>query len=303
MIHGINMTSTKSIKFRLLGGMLLIVGFFLVQAALVWYAIEDAESSIVESTQKNTAASSELNALSIQAQQIRRYEKEYFVWVGNKTKRDGYEREWRDAQRNIEEVLKKMATGSDGAFNLEDFKKIDEWRAALDFYSAEMEKIFSAVNKRELVVRGAEEPNGEAQQSAEQTAYRPDEVNDMIKAGKDRFSAGLIKGVAAMSEAKTKDTLALADVSRSLFSNLFAGVMFTVFVGALVAVSLGVILPRMVTKTISSLSAAAKEMSMGNLKNEYSAGGVTEFTQLAEALNRMRLAQLTLVERLQKRHL
>lgn len=296
------MTSTKSIKLRLLGGMLLIIAFFLVQAALVWNAIEDAESSIVESTRNNTVASSELSALSIQAQQIRRYEKEYFVWVGNKAKRDGYEREWRDAHKKIDATLERMASGSDGAFKMEDIKKIDEWRAASDFYFAEMQKIFATVNKREWVSHGAEGVNGEAPLSAEQASYRPDEVNDMIKAGKDRFSAGLIKGVAAMSEVKTKDTLALAGVAQNLFSNLFVGVMFTVFIGALVAVSLGVILPRMVTKTIGSLSAAAKEMSMGNLKNEYSSGGVTEFTQLAEALNRMRLAQLALVERLQKRH-
>lgn len=298
------MTSKKSIKLRLLGGMLLIIGFFLVQAALVWNAIEDAESSIVESTRKNTVASSELSALSIQAQQIRRYEKEYFVWVGNKAKREGYEREWREAHSKIDETLERMAKGSDGAFNLEDIKKVDEWRAASDFYSAEMEKIFAAVNKRELLSPGAEgsSGNGEALQPVVQTSYRSDEVNDMIKAGKDRFSAGLIKGVAAMSEVKTKDTLALAGIAQNLFSNLFVGVMFTVFIGALVAVSLGVVLPRMVTRTIDSLSAAAKEMSMGNLKNEYSSGGVTEFTQLAEALNRMRLAQLALVERLQKRH-
>lgn len=275
------MGSTTSIKARLLGGMILIVLFFLVQAGLVWHAIEDAKSTVVESTRKNTVATSELNALAIQAQQIRRYEKEYFVWVGNKAKRDGYEREWRDAHKHINSSLTAMKTSS-GTFSSSDIEQVDKWRSASDFYAAEMQKIFSLVT--------------------DQSSYRPDEVNDMIKAGKDRFSAELIKGVTAMSQAKTADTLALADAAGTLFSNLLLGVMFTVFIGAIVAIALSFLLPKMVTKTIDGLSSAAQEMSMGNLHNEYDSGGVAEFKQLAEALNRMRLGQLALVERLQKRH-
>lgn len=296
------MGPTKSIKSRLLSGMMLIVLFFLVQAALVWHAIDDAKITVVENTRKNTIAASELSSLAIQAQQIRRYEKEYFVWIGNKTKRDSYEHEWRDAHGKINAMLARMRTGSEGAFSASDIEHIDKWGAASDFYAAEMQKIFLAVTDRAITAPASEEANRGSLVTAGHAAYRSDEANEMIKAGKDRFSADLIKGVTAMSQAKTTDTLALADVAQKLFSKLLIGVMLTVIIGAIVALSLSILLPRMVTKTIDGLSSAAKEMSMGNLKNEYNSGGVSEFTQLAEALNRMRLGQLALVERLQKRH-
>lgn len=292
---------STSIKSRLLGGMMLIVLFFLVQAGLVWHAIEDAKSTVVENTRKNTLATSELGLLAVQAQQVRRYEKEYFVWVGNKVKRNAYEREWRDGLGKIDTMLARMKTGSDGAFSASDIEQIDKWRAASNFYAAEMQKIYLAVAERETGVRASEAANIGWLRPAEHVAYRPDEVNEMIKAGKDRFTADLIKGVTAMSQTKTMDTLALADVARQLFSKLLIGVMFTVIIGVIVVLLLGILLPRMVTKTIAGLSSAAQEMSMGNLKNEYNSGGVSEFIQLAEALNRMRLGQLALVERLQKR--
>ena len=296
------MGSTKSIRSRLLSGMMLIVLFFLLQAALVWHAIDDAKSTVVENTRKNTIASSELSSLAIQAQQIRRYEKEYFVWVGNKTKRESYEREWRDAHDKINAILARMKTGSGGAFSASDIAQVDKWEAASDFYAAEMKRIFLVVTFRADNAPAGEETDHGGLRTAEQAAYRSDEANEMIKAGKDRFSADLVKGVTAMSQTKTADTLALADVAQKLFSKLLIGVMFTVIIGALVALSLSILLPKMVTKTIDGLSSAAKEMSMGNLENEYNSGGVAEFTQLAEALNRMRLGQLALVERLQKRH-
>lgn len=310
------MNSATSIKSRLSKGLMLIVVFFLAQAGMVWYAVDSARNTVVEDTRKNTVAASELGSLAILANQIRRYEKEYFVWVGNKEKRDSYEKEWRDALGKIDAMLAKMKTGSDGAFNAKDIEQVASWSAASAFYAAEMQKIFFAVAERSAVVQANKEAGaaaipaappakpGAVQHVEPATAllpYSSVEVNDMIKAGKDRFSGDLIKGVAAMSQAKTADTLALAAVAENTFAGLLTGVMVTVAVGVVVALMLSINLPRMVMKTIGGLSEAAQEMSMGNLKQEYDSGGVAEFTQLAEALNRMRLGQLALVERLQRR--
>lgn len=314
------MNSTTSIKSRLVKGLMLIVLFFLVQAGLVWYAIGNAKSTVVENTHKNTVATSELGSLAVLAQQIRRYEKEYFVYVGNKEKRDTYEREWRDALGKIDATLARMKTGSDGAFTAKDIEQVAAWSDASAFYAAEMQKIFLAVAERSVNVQVNKEasaaaapvvPAGSAAKPGAvrpveaalpaPAVYRSVEVNEMIKAGKDRFSADLIKSVAAMDQAKTADTLALAGVAEKMFNNVLTGVMITVVIGVIVALLLSISLPGMVTKTIDGLSAAAQEMSMGNLQKAYDSGGVTEFTQLAEALNRMRLGQQALVERLQKR--
>ncbi len=313
------MKSTTSIKTRLVNGMMLIVLFFLVQAGLVWYATSNAKSTVVESTRRNTVATSELGALAVLAQQIRRYEKEYFVYVGNKQKRDAYEHEWRDALRNIEAILAKMKTGASGAFSSKDMAQVTTWEAAASFYAAEMDKIFLAVDERVKAVQGQKEsgvgsaastkPTGKTGGTATAAApehsalaeYRSTEVNDMIKAGKERFSADLIKGVSALDKAKTEETLALAKVAETMFDQVLLGVLVTVAIGVVVALALSVSLPKTVIKTLAGLSKAAEKMSMGDLKQPYDAGGVTEFNTLAQALNRMRLGQQALLERLQKR--
>ncbi len=307
------MKSTTSIKSRLVNGMMLIVLFFLVQAGLVWYATSNAKSTVVESTRRNTVATSELGALAVLAQQIRRYEKEYFVYVGNKEKRDAYEHEWRDALRNMEAIMTKMKTGSNGAFSAKDIEQVVAWEAAATFYAAEMDKVFVAVDARAKAVATQKEsavaPKPATKAAAASVAaepaslveYRSTEVNDMIKAGKDRFSADLIKGVSAMDKSKTAETLALAKVAETMFDQVLLGVLVTVAVGVIVALTLSVSLPKAVIKTLAGLSKAAEKMSMGDLKQPYDAGGVIEFNTLAQALNRMRLGQQALLERLQRR--
>jgi methyl-accepting chemotaxis protein len=307
------MKSKTSIKSGLIRGLMLIVLFFLVQAGLVWYAIDSARSTVVESTRNNTVASSELGTLAVLAQQIRRYEKEYFVYVSNIEKRNGYEREWRDALDKFNATLTKMKAGSGGAFAPKDIVLAEAWSDAATFYASEMQKIFLAVNERaaraaadketRLFIASPAKPLAVhvAEPAVPPAGYTSIEANDMIKAGKDRFSNDLIKGVAAMAIFKTADTLALAQVTKKMFNQVLVGVMITVAIGVIVALLLSIRLPRTVIQPIDGLSVAAHEMSMGNLSQAYDSGGVTEFDKLAEALNRMRLGQQALVERLQKR--
>jgi hypothetical protein len=80
----------KSIRARLTAGLALIIVFFLVQAALVWLGQDNARREVVDATRKNTLASAQLSELAVLAQQVRRYEKEYFVYVGNRERRDNY---------------------------------------------------------------------------------------------------------------------------------------------------------------------------------------------------------------------
>jgi methyl-accepting chemotaxis protein len=306
------MHSTTSIKSRLVKGLLLIVLFFLVQAGLVWYGIANAKSTVVENTRKNTVATSELGSLAILAQQIRRYEKEYFVHIGNNEKRDFYLRRWQDTLGKIDVALTRIKTGSNGSFNSKDIEQVALWSAASAFYAAEMQKIVLAVAERSATPRVPKPGNAGAGplaksgtvgkvKEAAPAAFDPVEANNMIKVGKERFSAGLITGVEAMNQTKVANTLALASEAENMFNKVLAGVMFTVVVGVIVALLLSVSLPRTVTTTIDSLSVAAHEMSMGNLREAYDAGGVIEFAKLAEALNRMRLCQQVLAERIEKR--
>ncbi len=311
------MQTTTSIKSGITRGVMLIVLFFLVQAGFVGYIIYEARSTVVENTRKNTVASSQLERLAVLSQQIRRYEKEYFIYTAIPEKRAGYEREWRDAFSKIETVLASMKTDRDGAFDARDIEQITAWGSAASFYAAEMLNIIVTVNERTVAVASDRETrafgalasrSGEGQHAsaaapvaAPLAAYTAIELNEMIKPGKERFSNELVKGVEAMVALKTDDTLALAREAEMKFTQVLVGMISSAIAGVAVALLLSQRLPMTAIRPIESLSQAAHDMSLGDLSKEYDAGGVVEFEKLAQALNRMRVGHQALVDLLQKR--
>lgn len=306
-----------SIRSRLVLGLGLIIVFFLAQAGLVWYSQATAKSEVVDTARKNTLASSQLTELAVLAQQIRRYEKEYFVYVGNEERRNNYVKEWTGTADKITKLMATMRANADSAFSSDDVAKIGNWQGAADFYSAEMQKIFTAVNDQAgkvaqaaataaapVAASGAKPSAAPAAAAAPAVApvamFAPTEVNTMITAGKDRLSGVLIKGVSEMSAAKTKQTLSLSEVAAGGFDQVFAGVMLTVAVGIMIAALLMINLPKAVTTPLANLTSAVDDMSKGSLDKKIDAGNVAEFAGLATALERMRIGQQALVARMRR---
>jgi len=131
--------------------------------------------------------------------------------------------------------------------------------------------------------------------------YTPTQANDMIKAGKDRFSSELIKGVGTMSAEKNKATLSIASEASEGFQKLIFGVLGTVVVGFLITMFLLYKLPRAVKQPIEALTQSVEAMSKGGAAMPVQAMGVTEFEGLGRALERMRLSQETMLQRLRSR--
>ncbi len=308
----------KSIRSRLIFGLGLIIVFFLAQAALVWYSQATAKSTVVDTARKNTLASSQLTELAVLAQQVRRYEKEYFVYVGNEERRNAYIKDWTGTSDKILKLLGTMRNNDSGAFSKEDTGKMVNWVGAAEFYSAEMKKIFSSVSDQAARVSqaaaavpaapaaAAPAAKGAAPVAAAPAAaalpvmFAPTDVNTMITAGKDRLSGVLIKGVSDMSAEKTKQTLSLSEVAAGGFNRVFAGVMLTVVIGIIIALTLMLSLPKAVTTPLAHLTSAVENMSKGSLEQKIDAGNVTEFAGLATALERMRIGQQALVARMRR---
>ncbi len=301
-----------SIRSRLVAGLTLIILFFLAQAALVWWTQNTAKNEVVDATRKNTLASSELSQLAVLAQQVRRYEKEYFVYVGNEEKRNGYVKEWTDTSDKITNLLNTMSANKGAAFAKSDLTAIANWTSASEFYKSEMLKIFATVRTAAASALAPEPVASTAKAGAAATPAAapatpgasglptPVQVNDMIKDGKNRFSDVLIKGVSAMSAEKTKATLALSDAANSSFDKLLQGVLLTVAVGVLLAVFLMFTLPGAVTKPLTTLTESVDNISKGNLDIKVNASGIKEFDGISIALERMRLGQQALVARMRR---
>ncbi len=279
----------SSINTRLLLGMAAIIVFLVAQAVFTFLTGRSIESTVVDTAHKNTLAAKQLGELAVLAQQIRRYEKEYFVYVANAEKATNYEREWTATATKITGSLVAMRSNAGAAFSADDLAQIAKWEAAADFYDAEMNKIFEAAKLRAVRVAAAT-PNT--------AMYAPSEVNEMIKAGKDRLSNDLIKGVAAMSAEKSKATLALAGVATQGFNKLIYGVLASVVLGIAIALLLVVSLPGSVSRPIKELTDIVHAMSKGKTDVAIKHGGAKEFEGLAGALERMRVAQGLMIERL-----
>lgn len=312
----------KSIRAQLIGGLFLIILFFIAQAAFVWWGQESTRHDVVDATRKNTIASSQLGDLAVLAQQVRRYEKEYFVYVSNAEKRNGYVKEWTGASDKLNQILGTMRGNQAGAFTSADQAQIEQWMQAASFYAVQMRLIFEAVNIRQekLDLQASElsaqslAANAVAKAAADKgkakavapvapaapavevlSMLTPIQVNDMIQVGKTRFSDVLIKGVADMTKAKTKATLSLSEVAGTGFDQLLYVVLATVAAGILIALGLMLKLPRTVSQPLANLTASVDNISRGELDAAIQSGGIQEFEGLAKALDRLRLSQKSLV--------
>lgn len=306
--------NTISLKNRLVATLSLLIVFFLVQAVVTWYFVSLTKEGLTQSTTKNALVSDQLGDLAVRAQQIRRYEKEYFVYVGNAERRDGYEKDWQDTYAKISSSLTKLKANTDQAFTSSDLQQVDKWTAAAKFYELEMKNVFAAAKNQAALV--TEKTNAAqaaaalaATQKGKKTAqaaaeplpvmFAPTEVNDMIKAGKDRFSNDLIKGVDTMIKSKVNSTMALAQEANDTFQNLLIVILTTVIAGVLVAAAMMVYLPKAITQPINDLSADVDRLSLGEaIDTPFAEPSVVEFKTLGNAIERLRTAQQMLVTRL-----
>lgn len=303
---------------------MLIVLFFIAQIGLTWWVQNTVKETVVEAVRKNTLGASELNELAVLAQQIRRYEKEYFVYVGNVERRANYEKEWTDTSAKITKLLGKLRANEGGILENSEVAQVGVWWGAADFYASEMRKIFGMVNERTERVTLAERAEAAAAPVAPEKSkgaaaalvavanvtsepagklafYTPGQTNELIKEGKDRFSSELVKGVAKLQAEKTAATLALAEASREGFQTLILGVTATALIGIVIALLLVYFIPRSVLQPVTELTATVDAISLGDTTGAGKSTGVKEFEGLEKAVDRMRQAQQALVSRLRAR--
>lgn len=304
----------KSIRVRLIASMALLIAFFVLQAIAVTWFTNAQSVQTSASIRNNTQSSAQLTELATLAQQIRRYEKEYFVYVQNEERRNGYIKEFETTSGRIGKLIDTILANSGGAYTKAEISEVNRWRDAHLFYAAEMARIFGEVKRIQTEVAAAPAPAlqppaaatgkpaapGAAPVPAAAPAPRlptPAEANDLIKAGKDRFGAELIAGVAKMGKAKTEATLGLAQGSTEGYQQLLSVVMTTVVMGIAIAAFLIFTLPAAITRPIRVLSEVADTVARGDLDKPFAVTQVPEFEPLVKSLERMRVALSVLTRR------
>ncbi|MEY4294997.1 MAG: hypothetical protein RLY82_685 [Pseudomonadota bacterium] len=309
--------NTISLKKRIVLTLSLLIAFFLIQAFVTRHYVEQTKETLTQSTTRQTIVADQLGDLAVRAQQIRRYEKEYFVYIGAADKRAGYEKDWTDTFAKITSSLATMKSNANQAFTSTDLQQVDKWISAAKFYESEMKAVFTSAQNQAALVASKQKAAEEAAAAAAAAAkkgkkanapeadavpkmFSPTEVNDMIKAGKDRFSNDLIKGVETMTKAKVVSSLTLAEQASESFQNLLFAILTTVGAGVLVALVMISYLPKAISQPIDALSADVDRLSLGELDAPVTAQSVAEFKKLEDAIERLRTAQQILVSRLRR---
>ncbi|WP_125931971.1 hypothetical protein [Thiosocius teredinicola] len=125
----------------------LLAIFFLMGAVILAYALAVSSLSnrqvqlVDETLLKNSQAHALANSLMIQLQKTRRYEKEYFIYVGHTAKKAKYIGEWTESMNKVDVMIKAMIDDADGLFDDNDAIEFIEWQKAIAFYRSEFEKI------------------------------------------------------------------------------------------------------------------------------------------------------------------
>lgn len=276
----------SSIRGRIVGGLLVLMAFMIGQYVLVYYFQERSREEVEQAVGRNYAAGTMLSELAITGQAIRRYEKEYFIYHDDAAGRMKYTKEWSDTYQKLQGQLAAMEANRDKVFSKEDLAAFSSWAGDLVIYGAEMRKIMEAVEREGVQAAPGANPTRE--------------VNGLIKMGKDRF-ANLLNGAVKMEARKAKEAIESSQRVRENFDRLSTLLLGMVVAGLALVAFLVFTLPRAITSPIESLVEAADTMSKGRLEQSIGSAGISEFELLERALERMRVTQLAMLERMRRK--
>lgn len=274
-----------SIRSRVILGLLIMLGFIAVQFFVTQYYERSMRQQVETAINKNFAAVDTLEDMSVLGQQLRRYEKEFFIYVLDSAGRTKYNKEWSEAATKLNNTLDDALINRKKAFSQQDVATISTWKEAADFYFSEFRDIMRRADAGQIT--------GDAAANTDPVRA----ANTMIGKGKDRFRT-LLDGADKMKKTKSAESTALSASILESFKTV-AWIQLAVMVfGLALTIALIFWLPRAIARPIDALVGSAEKLSKGNLEEKFSAAGVSEFEGLASALERMRVTQMAMIDRL-----
>ncbi len=269
--------SDMRIRAKISSGYITILLLLIIQSAVTIYFVDETKRNVIGSVQNEFYTGLEFNRIAEKSQQLRRYEKEYFIYVADLEKRRKYYQEWLFAVESLKENIQEIVDNSEGIWSDQDSLQAKEWLAAQQFYVDSFQSITSRVEA------------GEIQDTLS--------ANELIKDGKNRFRP-VIDGSSRAGDLKYKEAEKSVERISDDFFTLEVIILGAIILSIFVAMFFIIVLPRMLTKPIEELTAAATRMSMGDLGQRIVSGNTTlEFRLLAETLERMRISQSLLLKK------
>lgn len=173
-----------------------VMAFLLV--SVVGYANSAAESKVAQVATHNVGATSLLARIQIQAEKMRRYEKEMFIDAANPEKRAKYVKDFNDAAVKLLDLQNDAAGTGNKGFTDADRAEVLKWKEATAFYTTEFTKV-----------------TGKAETATADPGLTVT-LNTDIGPGKDRFRE-VLDGASKMRESKEKLSKEVGDEIRKGF--------------------------------------------------------------------------------------
>ena len=269
-----------SIHSKLASGFALIIIFLLLQGVITFFYVSNSNRLVNKAIESSFQQSQFIAQLSIDGQKLRRYEKEYFIYINNEHKREKYYKEWSEAKNSIQTRLTSAINDTSGSWSLYDRNEMVVWRNSLTAYNNGFQRV------NQMALSGA----------LKDTIAANTEIRDAKNEFRTYLSGTDKQGKEKLIEAK-QYAAEIDDDYKMLYFVMF----ITSAAGIILLLTLLQLIPRSIAKPVKELTEAATLMSKGNLNQQINTSKIKEFKTLSETLERMRMSQKALIERMLSR--
>ena len=267
----------SSIRKKLISGFALIIFFTLLYFTTSYLLVHENQKLIDQAINKQFNTSIFISKLAIDGQKLRRYEKEYFIYLDNNVKRLKYLKEWSEAKSNIQNRLEVALSDNSNTWNKSEKTTLQTWLKSLLAYS----KGFNSLTKK---VTSAEITN-------------TIDANIAIREGKNAFRV-FLTGTSTLGAKKFDDARKSVIKINQNFKFINIAMFITSILGFLILIIILRKVSNAVEKPIKDLTKSADEMSKGKINQEIYQPNIVEFQGLHKSLERLRISQKTMIDRM-----
>jgi methyl-accepting chemotaxis protein len=244
-----------------IGSLLMLLTTLAVAAAGYW-----ATERLARVTLDMLAGDARLAALADDARsgslELRRFEKDWFLNVGNAEAEANYDRQWKAAQQDLRETLAKIEPLADGAD-----------RAALDTIRRELDAYVAAFTQVQATVRSGAAPT-------------PQELNGAMKPHKDGIRA-LEDALHKLADDHQKTMQGEAAVVTAATSTARTIMMVVMVLSVVAGILVSMIMTRSITGPLREAVSLSDRISRGDLRENVKVTGRDEVGMLLSSMSAM----------------
>jgi methyl-accepting chemotaxis protein len=266
-----------TIRNKLNLGFGLILLFILAQFGVIYVLLKQSYALVDTAVDRDFHASVEIAHIGVEAQKLRRFEKEYLIYVGSPSNRGKYLAEWKEASETVRKGVNHIIENKDKSWSQADISAAREWQQSLDAYVSGFMAVVAAAD------------NGQITSTLQ--------GNDAVREAKDAFRL-LLDGTTKSINQKFQSASVSAKAIDGKFSLVTMVLVVVGLAGAALAAAMLVLVPASIGRPIEVLTRAAHDMSTGNLAKAITVTGSPEFKELGATLERMRVSQQMIIDRL-----